>query len=144
MLRQAQHNGLFSSLIASKRLTLMQSNGRGFPNWGYIVLGALAFAAFYFITNLKEEDFIKLALSKKSDIVLSAMSGKNISPRILSRTGKIVSKNFQVDKSGSKRDSLTFRVTLKGEKSTATIKTRVVMQPSGEWKMVKSDTIFTD
>ncbi|WP_133271948.1 hypothetical protein [Hymenobacter radiodurans] len=121
----------------------MQAKGRSFPNWGYILLGAVAFAAFYFIKNLKEEDFFKLA-GKHPDMVLSAMSGKNISPRILSRTGKIVSKNFQVDKPGSKRDSLTFRVILKGEKSTATIKTRVIMQPSGEWKMVKSDTVFTD
>ena len=122
----------------------MQAKGRSFPDWGYLVLGAVAFAVFYFINNLKEEDFLKLAIGKKPDILISAMSGKNISPRILSRTGKIVSKNFHVDKPGSKRDSLTFRVTLKGEKSTATIKTRVVMQPSGEWKMVKSDTVFTD
>lgn len=122
----------------------MQSKSRGFQNWGYVALGAAAFALFYFIKSLKGEDFVKLALGKKSDIVLSAMGAGNASPRILSRTGKIVSKKFDAGKPGPKQDSLTFRIILKGEKATATIRTRVIKQPSGEWKMVKSDTVYSN
>ncbi|WP_375437224.1 hypothetical protein [uncultured Hymenobacter sp.] len=122
----------------------MPVNNRGLQNWGYVLLGAAAFAAFYFIKNLKEEAIFEAMLGKKSDVVLSAMNTAKTSPHILSRTGKIVSKKFQVDKLGSKQDTLAFRVILKGEKSTATIKTQVIRQASREWKMLKSDTVFTD
>jgi hypothetical protein len=122
----------------------MQTKSRSFQNWGILLLGAVAFAAFYFIKNLKGEDVFELALGKKSDVVVAALNGAKSSPRILSRTGKIVSKDFKLDKLGPREDSLAFRVILKGEKSTATIKTQVVKQPSGEWKMIKSDTTFTN
>lgn len=122
----------------------MQEKGRGFQNWGYVALGAAAFALFYFIKSLKGEDFVKLALGKKSDVVLTAMGAGIASPRILSHTGKIVSKKFDAGKPGPKQDSLTFRLVLKGEKATATIRTKIIKQPSGEWKVVKSDTTYTN
>jgi hypothetical protein len=122
----------------------MQAKSRGFQNWVILLLGAVAFAAFYFIKNLKGEDVFKLAVGKKSHVITAALNGAKTSPRILNRTGKIVSKDFKLDKLGPREDSVSFRIILKGEKSTATIKTQVIKQPSGEWKMIKSDTIFTD
>jgi hypothetical protein len=122
----------------------MQAKGRGWQNWVYVALGIVVFAAYYFIKQLKAEDFVKLAMGKKSEMIIAALNSAKISPRILSRTGKIVSKKFDAGKPGPKQDSLTFRLVLKGEKATATIKTKVMRQPSGEWKMLKSDTIFTD
>ncbi|UOQ76366.1 hypothetical protein MUN84_17620 [Hymenobacter sp. 5516J-16] len=109
-----------------------------------MALGIVAFAAYYLIRSIKAEDVVRLAMGKKSELVLSALNSANVSPRILSRTGKIVSKKFDAGKPGPKQDSLTFRLVLKGEKATATIKTKVMRQPSGEWKMLKSDTVFTE
>jgi hypothetical protein len=122
----------------------MQAKGRGPRNWVYVTLGIVVFAAYYLIKQLKTEDFVRLAMGKKSEMIMAALNSAKISPRILSRTGKIVSKKFDAGKPGPKQDSLTFRLVLKGEKATATIKTKVMRQPSGEWKMLKSDTIFTD
>ncbi|GAB3289190.1 hypothetical protein [Hymenobacter tenuis] len=122
----------------------MQEKGSGLQNWVYVLLGFLAFAAFYIIKSFKTEDFVRLAMGKKSEIILAALDGAKVSPRILSRTGKIVSKKFDAGKPGPKQDSLTFRLVLKGEKATATIKTKVMRQPSGEWKMLQSDTTFTE
>ncbi|UPL50035.1 hypothetical protein [Hymenobacter sublimis] len=121
----------------------MHAKSRGLQNWGYVALGIVAFAAYYLIRSIKAEDVVRLAMGKKSELVLSALNSANVSPRILSRTGKIVSKKFDAGKPGPKQDSLTFRLVLKGEKATATIKTKVMRQLSGEWKMLKSDTVFT-
>lgn len=122
----------------------MQEKSGGTRTWVYIALGIAAFAAYYFIKSIKAADVVRLAMGKQSEFVISALNATKISPRILSRTGKIVSKKFDAGKPGPKQDSLTFRLVLKGEKATATIKTKVIKQPSGEWKMLKSDTTFTE
>ncbi|WP_139923853.1 hypothetical protein [Hymenobacter sp. DG01] len=122
----------------------MQEKSGGTRSWVYVALGILAFVGYYLIKRIKAEDVVRLAMGKQSEFVISALNGAKVSPRILSRTGKIVSKKFDAGKPGPKEDSVTFRLVLKGEKATATIKTKVMRQPSGEWKMLKSDTIFTE
>ncbi|MDF7810428.1 hypothetical protein [Hymenobacter sp. YC55] len=121
----------------------MQAKTRGFPNWGYLLLGALAFATFYFVKNMGQRTIMKAVLGKPADLIATAMSSAKASSRITSRTGKITGKNFRVQKLNSKGDSLAFQFFLKGEYSNATIKLWMVRRPSGEWKTVKSDTLFT-
>ncbi|TGD81806.1 hypothetical protein [Hymenobacter wooponensis] len=121
----------------------MQEKSGSTRNWVYVALGIVAFAVFYLIKSVKMKDVVRLAVSKQ-DIFLSMLDKGNVSPRILSRTGKIVSRKFDAGKPGPKEDSLTFRLVLKGEKATATIRTKVMKQPDGKWQMVKSDTTFTE
>jgi hypothetical protein len=122
----------------------MQAKGIGFQYWGYVLLGALAFAAFYFVRNMGQQTLMKAVLGKPADLIAEAMSSAKVSPRITSRTGEITAKNFKVEKLGASKDSLAFRFILKGENADATVKIWMAKQPSGEWKIVKSDTLFTN
>ncbi|MET4107172.1 hypothetical protein [Hymenobacter sp. UYP22] len=122
----------------------MPEKRSGIPTWGYLLAGLLVFALYYGSKRLSGEEVMRFALGKKSEIMLSAMGRSKVSPRIMRRTGKIVSRKFDVGDPGPKEDSITFRLVLKGEKATATIRTRMMKQPSGEWQMVKSDTAFSE
>lgn len=121
----------------------MQVKGRGFPTWGYLLLGALAFAAFYFVKNMGQRTLMKAVLGEPADLIGTAMSSAKVSPRITSRTGRITGRNFKVEKLSAKKDSLAFQFFLKGENSDATIKLWMVRRPSNKWEIVKSDTLFT-
>jgi len=121
----------------------MQAKGRGFPNWGYLLLGALAFAGFYFIKNMGQRTIMKAVLGGPGDLISTAMSSARVSPRITNRTGVITAKNFKVEKLGATKDSLSFRFFLDGERADATIRLWMARRPSGNWEIVKSDTVFT-
>jgi hypothetical protein len=122
----------------------MPAKRRGFPNWGYLVLGALAFAGFYFIKNMGQRTVLKAVLGEPGGLITKAMSSARVSPRITSRTGPITAKNFKVKRLGATRDSLSFRFFLDGERADATVRIWMARRPSGEWHIVKSDTVFTE
>ncbi|TGE09604.1 hypothetical protein [Hymenobacter fodinae] len=122
----------------------MPSKSKGFPNWGYVLLGALAFAGFYFVRNLGQRTLMKAVLGEPADLIAQAMSSARVSPRITSRTGRITSKNFKVENLSAKKDSLVFRFLLDGERSNATIKLWMTKRASGNWEIVKSDTLFSN
>ncbi|MBW3129660.1 hypothetical protein [Hymenobacter profundi] len=121
----------------------MQAKGRGFPNWGYMLLGVLAFAAFCFFKNMGQQTLMKAMLGEPADLIAKAMSSARVSPRITSRTGRITAKNFKVENLNAKKDSLVFRFLLDGERADAAIKIWMTKRPSGNWKIVRSDTLFT-
>ena len=121
----------------------MPAKSRGLQNWHVLLLGALAFAAFYFVRNMGQRTLMKAVLGEPADLINAAMSSARISPRITSHTGEITARNFKVEKLSAKKDSLAFRFYLEGKQSAATIKLWMARQPSGEWKLVKSDTLFT-
>ncbi|QNH61268.1 hypothetical protein [Hymenobacter sediminicola] len=122
----------------------MQEKRRGFPNWGYVLLGALAFAGFYFVRNMGQKTILKAVLGEPANLINKAMSSARVSPRIIGRTGHITSKNFKVEKLGATKDSLSFRFFLDGERADATVRLWMARRPSGEWQIVKSDTVFTE
>ena len=122
----------------------MQAKGRGFPNWGYLLLGALAFAGFYFVKNMGQRTIMKAVLGEPGGLISKAMSSARVSPRITSRTGEITAKNFKVEKLGATKHSLSFRFFLDGERADATVRLCMARRPSGEWHIVKSDTVFTE
>ncbi|MBD2715496.1 hypothetical protein KBK19_10655 [Microvirga sp. STR05] len=122
----------------------MQEKRRGFPNWGYVLLGALAFAGFYFVRNMGQKTILKAVLGEPANLINKSMSSARVSPRITSRTGHITSKNFKVEKLGATKDSLSFRFFLDGERADATVRLWMARRPSGEWQIVKSDTVFTE
>ncbi|WP_188811562.1 hypothetical protein [Hymenobacter cavernae] len=121
----------------------MPAKSRSLQNWWVLLFGALAFATFYFVKNMGQRTLMKAVLGEPADLVTAAMSSARVSPRITNRTGRITAKNFKVENLSAKKDSLVFRFLLEGERSTANIKLWMSMQPSGEWKIVKSDTLFT-
>jgi hypothetical protein len=122
----------------------MSAKRRGFPNWGYLLLGALAFAGFYFIKNMGQRTIMKAVLGDPGELITKAMSSARVSPLITSRTGPITAKNFKVEKLGTTKDSLSFRFYLDGERADATVRLWMARRPSGEWHIVKSDTVFTE
>ncbi|MBC6610939.1 hypothetical protein H8B15_08390 [Hymenobacter sp. BT507] len=122
----------------------MQAKGRGFPNWGYMLLGLLAFAAFYFVRTMGQQTLMKAMLGEPADLIAKAMSSARVSPRITSRTGRITAKNFKVENLNAKKDSLVFRFLLDGERADASIKIWMTKRPSGNWEIVRSDTLFTE
>jgi hypothetical protein len=122
----------------------MQEKGRGFPNWGYVLLGALAFAGFYFVKNMGQRTILKAVLGDPANLINKAMSSARVSPRITTRTGKITAKNFKLEKLGAKKDSLSFRFFLDGERADATVRLWMAKRPSGDWEIIKSDTVFTE
>lgn len=121
----------------------MPSKSRSFPTWGYMLLGALAFAGFYFVKNLGQRTIMKAVLGEPADLIAQAMSSARVSPRVTSRTGRISSKNFKVENLSAKKDSLVFRFLLDGERGNATIKLWMTKRASGNWEIVKSDTLFS-
>lgn len=122
----------------------MPAKRRGFPNWGYLLLGALAFAGFYFIKNMGQQTVLKAVLGEPADLVNKAMSSARISPRITNRTGPITAKNFKFENMSATKDTLIFRFLLDGTQADAAIKIWMTRRPSGDWEIVKSDTLFTD
>ncbi|SNC76443.1 hypothetical protein SAMN06265337_3389 [Hymenobacter gelipurpurascens] len=122
----------------------MQEKGRGFPNWGYVLLGVLAFAGFYFVKNMGQRTILKAVLGEPADLINKAMSSARVSPRITNRTGRITAKNFKMEKLGATKDSLSFRFFLDGERADATVRLWMARRPSGEWEIVKSDTTYTE
>lgn len=122
----------------------MQEKRRGFPNWGYVLIGALAFAGFYFVKNMGQRTILKAVLGDPADLINRAMSSARVSPRITSRTGKITAKNFKLEKLGATKDSLSFRFFLDGEQADATVRLWMAKRPSGDWEIIKSDTVFTE
>ena len=122
----------------------MPAKHRGFPNWGYLLLGALAFAGFYFVKNMGQRTIMKVVLGEPGGLINKAMSSARVSPRITSRTGPITAKNFKTDELGATKDTLAFRFFLHGERADATVRLWMARRPSGEWHIVKSDTVFTE
>src|SRR4051812_31116279 len=121
----------------------MQPKSRGFQYWGYLLVGALAFATVYFIKNMGQQTVLKAVLGEPGDIVNNAMSSARVSPRITSRTGRITAKSFKVEDMSATKDTLIFRFLLDGEQADAAIKIWTTKRPSGKWEIVKSDTLFT-
>ena len=121
----------------------MQAKGGIFSNWGYLLLGALAFAAFNFVKYRGQRTLMKAVLGEPAELISTVMDSARVSPIITSRTGSISAKSFKVEKLSANKDSLAFRFFLEGEYSAANIKIWMVKRPSGEWEIVKSDTIFT-
>jgi hypothetical protein len=122
----------------------MKVKDTGIPTWVYLLLGLVAFVIYYVSKQLTGEDMMRFALGKQSEVVLSAMGRGPVSPRILSRTGKILHRKFKAGKPGPKQDSLTFYLTLQGQKATATVRARMQRLPSGTWKITKSDTVYSN
>lgn len=122
----------------------MSAKRRGFPNWGYLLLGALAFAGFYFVKNMGQRTIMNAVLGEPGGLISKAMSSARVSSRITDRTGPITAKNFKVEKLGATKDSLAFRFFLDGERADATVRLWMARRPSGEWQIVKSDTVFTE
>ena len=121
----------------------MQPRSRGFQYWGYLLMGALAFAAFYFVKNMGQQAVLKAALGEPGNIVNEAMNSARISPRITSRTGAITAKSFKVEDLSATEDTLIFRFFLDGDQADAAIKIWTTKRPSGKWEIVKSDTLYT-
>ncbi|GAA4376153.1 hypothetical protein [Hymenobacter koreensis] len=122
----------------------MQLKDRGFPNWGYLLLGATVFALYLFVKNMGQRTVLKAALGQPAEVIDRAMNSAREFPRITRRTGRITAKNFKLEKLGAKKDSLAFRFFLDGEDADAIIKIWMAKRPSGEWEIVKSDTLFTN
>ena len=121
----------------------MQPKSRGFQYWGYLLVGALAFAAFYFVKNMGQQAVLKAVLGEPGNIVNEAMNSARISPRITSRTGAITAKSFKVEDLSATKDTLIFRFFLDGDQADAAIKIWTTKRPSGKWEIVKSDTLYT-
>jgi hypothetical protein len=122
----------------------MQPKSQGFQYWGYLLVGALAFAAFYFIKNMGQQTVLKAVLGEPGNIINEAMNSARVSPRITSRTGTITAKNFKVEDMSATKDTLIFRFLLDGERADAAIKIWTTKRPSGKWEIVKSDTLYTN
>jgi len=122
----------------------MQPKSQGFQYWGYLLVGALAFAAFYFIKNMGQQTVLKAVLGEPGNIINEAMNSARVSPRITSRTGRITAKNFKVEDMSATKDTLIFRFLLDGEQADAAIKIWTTKRPSGKWEIVKSDTLYTN
>jgi hypothetical protein len=122
----------------------MQPKSQGFQYWGYLLVGALAFAAFYFIKNMGQQTVLKAVLGEPGNIINEAMNSARVSPRITSRTGRITAKNFKVEDMSATKDTLIFRFLLDGERADAAIKIWTTKRPSGKWEIVKSDTLYTN
>jgi len=120
----------------------MQAKSRRFQYWGYLLVGALAFAGFYFVSTMGQKVFLKAVLGEPAEVIDEAMNSARVSPRITSRIGEVSSRNFQLHQIGNRKDTLVFRVSLKGERADAALKLWMVKRPSGEWNIVKSDTLF--
>ena len=121
----------------------MPPKSRGFQYWGYLLVGALAFAAFYFVKNMGQQTVLKAVLGEPGKIINEAMNSARISPRITSRTGRITARSFKVEDLSATKDTLIFRFLLDGEQADAAIKIWTTKRPSGKWEIVKSDTLFT-
>ena len=121
----------------------MQPKSRGFQYWGYLLVGALAFAAFYSVKNMGQQAVLKAVLGEPGNIVNEAMNSARISPRITSRTGAITAKSFKVEDLSATKDTLIFRFFLDGDQADAAIKIWTTKRPSGKWEIVKSDTLYT-
>jgi hypothetical protein len=121
----------------------MQVKVNGFQYWGYLLVGALAFAAFCFVKTMGQRTIMKAVLGGPAGLISTAMDSARVSPKITRRTGSISAKSFKVEKLSANKDSLAFRFFLEGEYSAATIKLWMVRRPSGEWEIVKSDTLFS-
>ena len=121
----------------------MPPKSQGFQYWGYLLVGALAFATFYFIKNMGQQTVLKAVLGEPGNIINEAMNSARVSPRITSRTGTITAKNFKVEDMSATKDTLIFRFLLDGERADAAIKIWTTKRPSGKWEIVKSDTLYT-
>jgi hypothetical protein len=121
----------------------MQPKSQGFQYWGYLLVGALAFAAFYFVKNMGQQTVLKAVLGESADLVNEAMNSARVSPRITNRTGDITAKSFKVEEMSATKDTLIYRFLLDGERADAAIKIWMTKRPSGKWEIVKSDTLFT-
>ena len=122
----------------------MPAKRRGFPNWGYVLLGALAFAGFFFVKNMGQKTVLKAVLGEPAEVINKAMSSARVSPQITNRTGRITAKNFKLEQLGATKDSLSFRFFLDGERADATVRLWMARRPSGDWEIIKSDTLFTE
>ncbi|WP_155832860.1 hypothetical protein [Hymenobacter swuensis] len=120
----------------------MQAKSRRFQYWGYLLAGALAFAGFYFVKTMGQKMILKSVIGEPAEVIDRAMNSARVSPRITSRIGEVSSRNFQLNQIGNRKDTLVFRVSLKGERADAALKLWMVKRPSGEWNIVKSDTLF--
>jgi predicted aminopeptidase len=122
----------------------MPEKRSGLPNWVYLLLGATVLAGYLFVKYLGQRTILKAVLGEPAELVNRAMRSAKVSPRITNRTGKITAKNFKVEKLGANKDTLVFRFFLDGERADATVKLWMAKRPSGDWKIVKSDTLFAE
>jgi hypothetical protein len=122
----------------------MQPNSRGFQYWRYLLVGALAFAAFYFIKNMGQQTVLKAVLGEPGDIINNALNSARVSPRITDRTGVVTAKSFKVEDMSAAKDTLIYRFLLDGEQADAAIRIWMTKRSSGKWEIVKSDTLFTN
>ncbi|MET4107171.1 hypothetical protein [Hymenobacter sp. UYP22] len=116
---------------------------RGFPTWAYLLVGALACAAFYFVKNMGQQTILKAMLGEPATLLNKSMQSARVSSRITDRTGPITAKNFKVENLSATKDTLLFRFLLDGERADATVRLWMSNRPSGNWKIVKSDTTFS-
>jgi hypothetical protein len=121
----------------------MPEKRRGLPNWVFIVVGALVLAVYLFAKFVGQKTILKAVLGEPGDIVNRAMKSAKFSPRITSRIGPIHSSNFKVRQLGAKKDTSVFQFLLQGERGEANIKLWMVKRPSGQWDLIKTDTLFS-
>lgn len=121
----------------------MPEKRRGLPNWVFLALGATIFAGYLFVRYLGQRTVLKAVLGKPADVVDRAMDSAAASPRITARIGEVSTKVFKLKRSGSQKDTLAVQFVVQGERADATIKLWMVERPSGQWDLVKTDTIFS-
>ncbi|MCC3160021.1 hypothetical protein LJ737_22480 [Hymenobacter sp. 15J16-1T3B] len=121
----------------------MPEQRRGMPNWVFIVAGALVLAVYLFSKFLGQRTILKAVMGEPGDLVNRAMQSAKISPRITSRTGEITARNFKVKQLGAQKDTSVFQFFLQGERADATIKLWMIKRPSGQWDIIKTDTLFS-
>jgi hypothetical protein len=121
----------------------MPEKRRGLPNWVFIALGATVLAGYLFIKFVGQKTILKAVLGEPGEVVARAMKSAKVSPRITNRTGEITGQTFKVKQLGSRKDSSIFQFTLEGERADAIIKLWMVRRPSGQWDLIKTDTLFS-
>ncbi|RAK70352.1 hypothetical protein DLM85_05785 [Hymenobacter edaphi] len=110
----------------------------------FIVAGALVLAVYLFGKFVGQKTILKAVLGEPGDLVARAMKSAKYSPRITNRIGEISGTNFKVKQLGAKKDTNVFQFVLQGERGEATLKMWMVKRPSGQWDMIKTDTLFRE
>lgn len=121
----------------------MPAKRRGVPTWVFLVGGALVFSLYLFGKFLGQKTILKAVMGEPAVVLDQAMQSARVSPRITSRIGDVNTRKFKLNKIGTQKDTLIFRLLVEGERGDATLKLWMVERPPGQWQIVKSDTLFT-
>lgn len=121
----------------------MPEKRRGLPNWVFLLIGATFFAGYLFIRYMGQRTVLKAVLGEPAEVVDKAMNSAAASPRITARIGEVHTRTFKLEKFNTQKDTLAVRFLVQGERAEATIKLWMVKRPSGQWHIVKSDTLFS-